>query len=69
MTKKKPGAVRGRPQGSGHGFTEPVGLNLSPEMLAEIDELAERRGHTRSEAMRALLEAALERERKKGAKR
>jgi hypothetical protein len=56
MTKKKPGAVRGRPKGSGRGLQIQIGVKLTPELVHLLDVTAKRRRSKRSEVARKILE-------------
>lgn len=58
MTKRKPGAVRGRPKGSAK-FTERILLPLDPDLLEAIDEMANEREISRAEMIRELASLGL----------
>jgi predicted transcriptional regulator len=53
MTKRKPGAVRGRPSS---GLDVQVGVRLSPEMVEQLDAAAAEENSDRSAVLRALVE-------------
>ena len=55
MTEKKPGAVRGRPKGSGAGFVEAVSFRLPPEVVEQVDAAAAEQGTERSVVLREIV--------------
>jgi hypothetical protein len=59
MTKRKEGAVRGRPKGSGEGLADVLSVRVSPELFAEIARLGDREGISPSEIARDLLQEAV----------
>jgi hypothetical protein len=55
MTKRKPGAVRGRPKGSGAGLDVKAWTAITSEVAALLDAHAEALGTDRSGAIRLIL--------------
>lgn len=66
VTKKKPGAVRGRPKGSGEGLAITLTMRVTPDVLSVIEAEAEARAIDRSVVLREIVSRWA---RRKGAKR
>ena len=55
MTKKKPGAVKGRPKGSGEGLTEYAATWLTSEVSDAVTREAKSRGESRAVVLREIV--------------
>ena len=67
MTRKVPGATRGRPKGSGAGLDVSIGVRLPPEFVDELDAAAAEESTDRSSVLRQLVGRWAKR--RKGSKR
>ena len=56
MTKKRPGAARGRPKGSGAGLDVSIGVRLPADLVATLDAAAAEQATDRSTIVREIVD-------------
>jgi len=65
MSKRIPGAVRGRPKGSTRGVTPMVGVRLPESLTTDLKAMAEESGATLTDVVREACKAAVARWKRK----
>lgn len=61
MTRKKIGAVMGRPKGAGDGLDKQVAVRMKPELFADLEAMAKDQSTSPSSIIREATIAAVER--------